>query len=198
HHGLERAVPARQPPDEAAQLGLAFGGDRARVHDGEVGRGGGVHHHGALVGKRLPHQFRVVLVRPAAESVEEDVHGRTATPTSTLQTRSRSPPPVRASRSTPRSISARPCESARPTPAATANSVGGLVPGPKGTWPPRTPNRSAEAPPPNAPGPARDHDRHATAAARRALRLGSNCTPPPAMRGRSVSATVVSATTARK
>ena len=49
----------------------------------------------------------------------------------------------------------------------------------------------------NAPAPARAHPRHATDPPNRTLGPGENSIPPPAMRGRSVSALVVSATVAR-
>src|SRR6059036_4020634 len=100
----------------------------------------------------------------------------------------------------------RPCANPSPDPAATANSVGAVVPGPNGSWPPRTPNRIGENPPPssapadqlhvsNAPAP--DQERHAPDAAKRALGLGAKITPPPTMVGRSVSAVTSSATLAR-
>src|SRR5438034_10138492 len=98
-------------------------------------------------------------------------------------------------------------EKARPVPTATANSVGALVPEPNGIWPPRTPNRVGAREPTsapadqlhvsNAPAPASDQERHATAAASRTLGLGANRRPPPAIRGRSVSAVVASPTLAR-
>src|SRR3989449_9969024 len=96
-----------------------------------------VHHDDALVRERLTHERRVVLVGFAAEGMEVDVHGRTVSPTSTVHTRSVRIPPRRSSRSTPRSMSARPWANARPVPADAANSVGALVPGPNGSWPPR-------------------------------------------------------------
>src|SRR5205823_7713532 len=110
--------------------------------------------------------------------------------------------------STPTSRSARPWANARPVPAAAANSVGAVAPGPNGTWPPRTPNRKGMCPPPisapadqvhvsNAPAPARAQPRQATDPPNRTLGPGENSIPPPAMRGRSVSALVVSATVAR-
>src|ERR1051325_2567722 len=50
---------------------------------------------------------------------------------------------------------------------------------------------------PTAPAPPRAQPRQATDPPNRTLRLGENSMPPPAMRGRSVSALVVSATVAR-
>src|SRR5690348_5877246 len=96
----------------------------------------------------------------------------------------------------------------RPVPAAAANSVGAVVPGPKGSWPPRTPRRRGIRPDPisappdqlqvsNAPGPERDHERQATDPPILTLGLGAKRTPPPAPRGRSVRAVVESPALAR-
>src|SRR2546427_1939607 len=165
---------APEPAHQATQLRLALMRHGAGVHDGQVRHGGIVHQHGALVGERLAHDLRVVLVRLAAEGVEVDVHGRIVMPTSTVHTCSLSPAPLRSSRSTPRSSSARPSENARPVPTATANSVGAVVPEPNGIRPPRTPNRIGAREPTsapadqlhvsNAPAPASDQERHAIAA----------------------------------
>src|SRR3989449_6336873 len=167
-----------------------------------------VHHDDALVRERLTHERRVVLVGFAAEGMEVDVHARTVSPTSASHTRSVRIPPRRSSRSTPRSMSARPWANARPVPADAANSVGALVPSPNGSWPPRTPRRIGMRPEPNsapadqlhvsnAPGPAFDQERHAADPANRTRGLGARSNPAPAMRGRSVSATVESPTWAR-
>src|SRR5205807_1607960 len=208
HDGLEALALACQATHEAPQLRLALARDGARVHHRDIRRRGIVHHRRPLVGKRLLHEGRVVLVCFTAERMEVDVHGRTVMPTSAVHTRSVSPPPRRSSRSTPTSRRARPWANARPVPAAAANSVGAVGPGPNGIWPPRAPNRSGIRPElisvpadqlqvSNAPAPARAQPRHATDAANRTLGLGASRIPPPAMRGRSVSALVVSATVAR-
>src|SRR5256885_4409422 len=208
HDGLEALALAPQVAHQSAQLGLALVGDGAGVDHREIRRRGVVHHGRPLVGERLHDQGRVVLVRFAAERVEVDVHGRTVIPTRAVHTRSVSPPPRRSSRSTPTSSRARPWANARPLPAAAANSVGAVGPGPNGSWPPRTPNRNGMRPEPisapadqlqvsNAPVPARAHPRHATDPPNRTLGPGENNIPPPAMRGRSVRALVVSATVAR-
>src|SRR3989440_568095 len=208
HHGLEAFALPSEPAHQAPQLRLALVRDRARVHHREVRRRGVVHHRRPPVGERLLHQGRVVLVRLAAERMEVDVHGRPVIPTSPVHTRSVSPAPRRSSRSTPTSSSARPWANARPVPAAAPNSVAAVVPGPNGSWPPRTPNRNGVRPPAisapadqvqvsNAPGPVRAQPRHATDPPNRTLGLGENSIPPPAIRGRSVSALVVSATVAR-
>src|SRR5205807_5670640 len=208
HDRLAALPPARQTAHDAPQLRLDPVRHGARVHHREVRHRGVVHHGRPLIGERLSHHGRVVLVRLAAEGMEVDVHGRTVRPTSAVHTRSVSPPPRRCSRSTPTSSSARPWANARPDPAAAANSVGAIVPGPNGSWPPRTPNRKGMRPPPisapadqlqvsNAPAPARAQPRHATDPPNRTLGLGENSIPPTAMRGRSVSALVVSATVAR-
>src|SRR6059058_1909512 len=208
HDGLEALALARQTTHEAPQLRLALVGHRARIHHGDVRGGRVVHDDGTLVGERLAHQRRVVLIGLAAKGVEIDVHGRTVSPTSTVHTRSVSPPPRRSSRSSPRSTNARPCANARPVPSDPATSVGALGPGPNGTCPPRAPRRIGIRREPNsapadhvhvsnAPAPAFDQERHAAAAANRALGLGTMSRPPPAMSGRSVTALVVSATLAR-
>src|SRR5439155_10834258 len=101
-----------------------------------------------------------------------------------------------------------PCANARPIPSDPATSVGALVPGPNGICPLRAPKRigirrKANSAPAdqlhvsNAPAPACDQERHTADAANRALGLGANSSPPPAIRGRSVTALVVSATLAR-
>src|SRR5438034_1062540 len=83
-----------------------------------------------------------------------------------------------------------------------------LVPGPNGSWPPRTPRRIGMRPEPNsapadqlhvsnAPGPAFDQERHAADPANRTPGLGARSNPAPAIRGRSVSAIVESPTWAR-
>src|SRR6267143_2425008 len=208
HHGLN-APPSCEPSYQAPQLRLAFLGHRTGIHDHEVRGGRVVHRHESLLRERLAHQRGVILVGLATESVKVDVHGRTVIPTSTVHTRSVSPPPRRSSRSRPRSMSARPCANAPPVPTDAAASVGGLVPGPNGNCPPRAPRRIGIRREPNsapadqvhvskAPAPAFDQDRHAADAANRALGLGANNKPPPAMRGRSVTAVVVSATLARR
>src|SRR5438034_1817548 len=214
HHGFEpAAAPApapapREPAYQAPEFRLALVGYRAGIHDREVRGSRVVHHDDALVRERLTHERRVVLVGLAAEGMEVDVHGRTVSPTSTVHTRSMSPPPRRSSRSRPRSMSARPCANARPVPSDPATSVRALVPGPNGICPPRAPRRIGIRREPNsapadqlhvsnAPTPARDQERHTADAATRALGLGANSRPPPAIRGRSVIALVVSATLAR-
>src|SRR5438094_834723 len=185
HDGLEALALARQTTHEAPQLRLALVSDGARVHDRDVRGGRVVHDDGTLVGERLAHQRRVVLIGLAAKGVEIDVHGRTVSPTNT-----------------------RPCANARPVPSDPATSVGALGPGPNGTCPPRAPRRIGIRREPNsapadhvhvsnAPAPALDQERHAAAAANRALGLGTMSRPPPAMSGRSVTALVVSATLAR-
>src|SRR5690242_1684693 len=209
HDRLDAATPAGEAAHQSAQLGLALVRDGAGVDHGQVGGGGVVHDRGARALECPAHERRVVLVRLTTESVEVDVHGRTVRPTSTVHTRSVSPVPRRSSRSTPRSIEARPCANERPVPAAAANSVGAVVPGPNGIWPPRTPSRKGirldpnSAPPDqlqvlNAPGPERDQDRQATDPPNFTLGLGANRMPPPAPCGRSVSAVVLSPVLARK
>src|SRR2546427_13230487 len=103
-------------------------------------------------------------------------------PTSTVQAVSVSPPPLRTRRSRPRSTRARLPEKLFPVPSVTPNSVGAAVPGPNGSWPPRTPNRNGVGPAPtSAPAdqlgglkpPAPDQDRHATVHATRARAPGA-------------------------
>src|SRR5437762_8392389 len=190
YHRFQTAVLSREPAHQTPQLRLALVGHRAGIHHREVRGGRIVHHDDALVRERLTHERGVVLVGFTAERMEEDVHGRTASPTSTVHTRSVRIPPRRSSRSTPRSMSARPWANARPVPADAANSVGALVPGPNGSWPPRTPRRIGMRPEPNsapadqlhvsnAPGPAFDQERHAADPANRTRGLGARRTPRP-------------------
>src|SRR5690242_9869424 len=150
HDRLDAAAPARETAHQAAQLRFALVRDGAGVDHSQVCHGGVVHNRGAGVLERPAHARRVVLVCLTTERVEVDVHGRTVRPTSTVHTRSVSPVPRRSSRSTPRSIEPRPCANERPVPAAAANSVGAVLPGPNGIWPPRTPNRKGIRPDPNS------------------------------------------------
>src|SRR5690348_663195 len=156
HDRLDAAAPAGEAAHQSAQLGLALVRDGAGVDHGQVRGGGVVHDRGAGVLERPAHARRVVLVCLTTERVEVDVHGRTVRPTSTVHTRSVSPVPRRSSRSTPRSIEARPCANERPVPAAAANSVGAVLPGPNGIWPPRTPSRKGIRLDPNSAPPDQD------------------------------------------
>src|SRR3989440_10916334 len=93
-------------------------------------------------------------------------------------------------------MSARPWANARPVPADAANSVGALVPGPNGSWPPRTPRRIGRRPEPNsapadqphvsnAPRPAVDQERPPADPANPTPGPGARGTPAPRLRGRS-------------
>src|SRR5437762_1645421 len=128
YHRFQTAVLSREPAHQTPQLRLALVGHRAGIHHREVRGGRIVHHDDALVRERLTHERGVVLVGFTAERMEVDVHGRTVSPTSTVHTRSVRIPPRRSSRSTPRSMSARPWANARPVPADAANSVGAWSP----------------------------------------------------------------------
>src|SRR6266540_477079 len=177
---------AHEPP----QLDFAFVSDGTGVDDGEIGGGGVVHDDRALFGECLADDLGVILVRPAAERVEVNVHGRTVSPNRKDHTRSVSPGPLRSSRSIPKSSRPRPPENCLPIPADRPNSVGAFAPGPNASCPPRAPKRTGDVGDPSsvptdqlnvswALRPAPDQERHATAAATAASVPGRQRTAPP-------------------
>src|SRR5256714_1435567 len=124
HHDRLRGAGLRDVAHGSAQVYFALVGDGAGVDDGEISSGGIVDLDGAMIGKGLAHEFRIVLVRPAPKRMEVDVHGRTVSPSNKVHTRSFNPLPLRSRRSTPMSRRPRPPEKTFPRPPAMPNSVG--------------------------------------------------------------------------
>src|SRR6266511_2564546 len=209
HHDSLCVAAFRNMTDQASQFDFAFVRDRTGVDDGEIGEGGIIHHDRTVRVERLAHALGVVLVGFTPECVEVDVHGRTVSPTRTVQTRSLSPKPVRCSRSRPMSRRPRPPENCRPRPAEYPTSVGAL-PTPNGSCPPRAPRRNGDPGDPiSAPNDQLNVScelatactapqvRHDTVPATVACAPARHCTPAPYITGRSFSATVMPPTSAR-
>src|SRR5206468_4805434 len=149
------------------------------------------------------------LIGLTPEGVEVDLHGRTVSPSRNVQTRSVSPVPLRCSRSMPRSRRPRPPENCRPSPAEYPTSVG-VFPSPKGSCPPRKPNRNGDAGDPiSAPTDQLNVScalaidwtapqfRHVRLPTTLACAPARHCRPVPYINGRSFSATVWPPTDAR-
>src|SRR5258705_4549464 len=209
HHDRLGMAALRDVSHKAAQLDFAFVRDGTGVDDGEIGECGIIHHDRTVRVERLAHALGVVLVGFTPECVEVDVHGRTVSPTRTVQTRSLSPKPVRCSRSRPMSRRPRPPENCRPRPDEYPPSVGALHT-PNGSCPPRAPRRSGDPGDPiSAPNDQLNVScalatdctapqlRHDTVPATDACAPARHCTPAPYIRGRSFSATVMPPTSAR-
>src|SRR5437762_9126259 len=209
HHDGLCVAAVRNMADQAPQFDFAFVRNGTGVDDGEIGECGIIHHDRTVRVERLAHALGVVLVGFTPECVEVDVHGRTVSPTRTVQTRSLSPKPVRCSRSTPMSRRPRPPENCRPRPAEYPTSAGAL-PTPNGSCPPRAPKRSGDPGDPiSAPNDQLNVScelamactapqlRHVAVPATVARAPARHCTPAPYISGRSFSATALPPTSAR-
>src|SRR5436309_5154420 len=209
HHDRLRVTGFRDVSHETAQLDFTLAGDGAGIDDREIGECGIIHDRRTARVECLAHTVGVVLVGFTSECVEEDVHGRTVSPSRNVQTRSLSPVPLRWSRSRPMSRRPRPPENCRPSPAEYPTSVG-VFPTPNGSCPPRSPNRNGDAGDPiSAPTDQLNVScalridwtapqlRHVRLPATLACAPARHCRPVPYISGRSFSATVWPPTSAR-